>query len=69
MSYAHFLLYYERAENHKAKEQMFNHLNERIFQVNIQMQGGSMFPGMRVHKFKGMGFCFADFISFIINIP
>ena len=29
----------ERAENHKAKEQMFNHSNEQIFQVNFQMQG------------------------------
>ena len=48
---------------------MFNHLNERILQVNIQMQGGSMFPGMKVHKYKGMGVRFADFISFILNIP
>ena len=30
---------YERAENHKVKSGCLNHSNERIFQVNIQMQG------------------------------
>ena len=29
---------YERVENHKAKERLYRS-NERIFQVNIQMQG------------------------------
>ena len=31
--------FYERVENHKAKERMFKSFNERIFQVNTQMQG------------------------------
>ena len=42
-----------------------NHLNEQIFQVNIQMQ----VPGMGVLKYKGVGLRIADFSSFILNIP
>ena len=36
----------------RPKNGCLNHLNERIFQVNIQMQGGSMIPGMGVNKNK-----------------
>ena len=28
-----------------------------------------MIPGKEVHKYKGVGVRFADFISFILNIP
>ena len=31
--------FYETVENHKTKERMFKSFNERIFQVNTQMQG------------------------------
>ena len=37
-----------------------NHSNERIFHVNIQMLGGSMIPGKRVHMYKGVAVRFAD---------
>ena len=53
----------------RQKSGCLNHLNERIFQANIQMQGGSIIPGMEVNKNKGVGVGFADFISFILNIP
>ena len=33
------IYFYERVRNHKAKERKFESSNERIFQVNIQMQG------------------------------
>ena len=60
------IYFYERAENHKAKEWMLKSFN----QVNIQMQGwinGSWNGGL--YKNKGVGVRFADFISFILNIP
>ena len=53
----------------RQKSGCLNHLNEHIFQANIQMQGGSIIPGMGVNKNKGVGVGFADFISFILNIP
>ena len=46
-----------------------NHFNGRIFQVIIPMQGGSLIPGKGVHKYKGVGVRFVDFITFILNIP
>ena len=47
------IYFWERAENHKA--------NEQIFQVNIEMQGGSRMPGMGFHMHKRCWFCFVDF--------
>ena len=39
----------------RQKSGCLNHLNERIFQVNIQMQGWINDCWKGVHKYKGMG--------------
>ena len=59
------IYFYERAENHEAKERMFNHSNERIFNVNIQMDQGFLERGFIC---IGVGVRFAD-LSHILNIP
>ena len=53
----------------RQKSGCLNHLNERIFQVNIRMQGWINDSWEGVHKYKGVGVRFADFTSFILNIP
>ena len=40
----------------KQKRGCLYHLNEQIFQVNIQMQGGSMISGMGFISIKVWGF-------------
>ena len=54
----------------RQKSRLLNHLNEQIFQVNIQMQGwiNDSWKG-GVQKYKGVGVRFTDFILFILNIP
>ena len=52
----------------RQKSGCLNHLNERIFQVNIQMQGWINDSWNGVHKYKGV-IHFAEFISFILNSP
>ena len=38
-------------------------------QFMSQHRCGSRVSGKAVHMYKGLGVCFADFISFFINIP
>ena len=33
------------------------------------LRGGSRISVKGVHMYKGVGVCFADFISFFLNIP
>ena len=35
-----------------------------IAMANVLFRGGARLFGKRVHMYKGVGFCFADFISF-----
>ena len=35
----------------------------------FDLSGGSMISGKGVHIYKGVGVRFADFISFVLNIP
>ena len=53
----------------RQKSGCLNHLNERIFQVNIQMRGWINDSWNGVLSIKVWGVHFADFISFNLNIP
>ena len=53
----------------RQKSGCLNHSNERIFQVNAQMQGKIKDSWKGVNMYKGVGVRLADFISFILNIP
>ena len=47
----------------RQKSGCLNHLNERIFQVQTSScMGGSMISRIGVHKYKGVGVRFDDFI-------
>ena len=65
-------MFREERRTMRQKSGCLNHSNERIFQVYLQIQGGGG-GGLRisrngVHMYKGVGVCFADFVSFILNI-
>ena len=62
------IYFYERVENHKAKEQMFKSSkwgNSPGKHPDEGLDHG--FPGKGVHMYSGVVVCW--FISFILNIP
>ena len=58
-----------RQKSGRQKSGCLNHLNNRIFQVNTQMQGKIKDFWKGVYMFKGVGVRFADIISLTLNIP
>ena len=63
------LIFTKERRTIRQKSGCLNHSNKRIFQVNTQMQGQIKDSWKGGFVYKGVGVRFADFISFILNIP
>ena len=64
------IYFYERAENHKAKERMFKSFKRANFPGRHSDAGGGwMIPRKWVHKYKDVGVRFADFFLIYLKYP